>query len=155
MESRTLRFRLCLIQRIVSRGAFSGRNDTMLPSHLFVSSCDGALYDTRVPGWPSRPPLRAHYEGSRKLIKTVADVKAALRYGPYAWPGGYPLYFLTDDGEALSFAAVRDEFRQIAQVIQDHDNSGWRVVGCDINYEDQDLYCAHSGAQIEAAYGKE
>jgi hypothetical protein len=30
----------------------------VLPNHLFVSSTDGAMYDTRAPGWASKP-LRA------------------------------------------------------------------------------------------------
>jgi hypothetical protein len=127
----------------------------MLPDHLFVSSCDGALHDTRVPNWHKLPPLRVNYDKGHRSIRSVADLKAALRHGPYAWPGGYPLYFLTSDGEVLSFAVVRAEFKLIARAIQDHDNSGWRVVGCDINYEDQDLYCAHTGMPIEAAYGED
>jgi hypothetical protein len=126
-----------------------------LAKHLFVSSCDGALYDTRVPDWHKLPPLRATYDMPRSNIKSVADLKAALRYGPYALPGGYPLYFICDDGAALSFAAVRQKFRQIADAIQQNDRSGWRVVACEVNYEDTDLYCEHTGERIESAYGKD
>jgi hypothetical protein len=31
---------------------------------------------------------------------------------PYAWPGGYPRYFITNDGAALSYNAAREN-RQI------------------------------------------
>jgi hypothetical protein len=41
----------------------------------------------------------------------VSELKSILRAGPYAWPGGYPLYFLTIDGGTLSFAAVQAEVR--------------------------------------------
>jgi hypothetical protein len=126
-----------------------------LPNHLFVSECDGALYDTRVPNWHKLPPLRANYDKGHRSIRSVADLKAALRHGRYAWPGGYPLFFVASDGEAVSYAAARTEFRVIAQAIQDRDDSGWRIVACDINYEDRDLYCAHSGEQIESAYGND
>jgi len=34
-------------------------------------------------------------------INTVKDFGEALRNGPYAWPGGYPLFFITADGGAL------------------------------------------------------
>jgi hypothetical protein len=30
-----------------------------------------------------------------------------LEAGPYAFPGGYPRFFITADGEALSFESAR------------------------------------------------
>ena len=120
--------------------------------HLFISSCDGALHDTRAPDW-SHNPLRANYSRTFSRIKTIAEFKATLRAGPYVWPGGYPLYFITSDGAALSFKAARSEARQIMQSIADKDSSSWRVMACDINYEDVDLYCDHTGEKIESAYG--
>ncbi len=125
----------------------------ILPSHLFVSGCDGALYDTRVANWSGLPPLRVNYSRGMRDITSVADLKAALRNGPYAWPGGYPFYFIASDGEALSFDSVREELRNVIGAIQAGDNSGWRIIACDVNYEDTELYCAHSGKQIESAYG--
>ena len=77
-------------------------------------------------------------------------IKQALRYGPYAWPGGYPLYFVAHDGEPLSFDAVRDNFRQ---VLRGYD--GWRVIGVQVNWEDPELFCAHYGNRIESAYAEE
>ena len=125
-----------------------------LPSHLFVSSTDGALYDTRPAGWSALPPLRPVYSRHVRQLDAAADVKAALRAGAYAWPGGYPLYFITNDGEALSFDAVRAELRQVLAAMADtRDRSGWRVVAVDVNYEDSDLICAHTGETIPPAYG--
>jgi hypothetical protein len=85
---------------------------------------------------------------------TTKDFKAALRSGPYAWPGGYPLFFLVSDGEAVSFAAARENAKQILQAIRWGSDCGWRVVGVQVNWEDQDLYCAHTGNKIESAYGE-
>ena len=124
-----------------------------LPEHLFVSS-DGALHDTRRPDW-SRHPLRAGYKWTHGTIETTIQLRATLRAGPYAWPGGYPLFFLTSDGEALSFETVRAEYAQVSRAVRDKSNDGWRVVGCTINYEDAELTCAHSGNRIESAYGEE
>jgi hypothetical protein len=123
-------------------------------THLFISD-DGNLYDTRNAAWSSAKPLRANYCHTKTDIATVADLKATLRNGGYAWPGGYPLYFITNDGAALSFETVRREFRIVADAIRQNDRSGWRVVGCDINYEDDDLFCDHSGDKIESAYGQD
>lgn len=76
-----------------------------------------------------------------------------MRNGPYAWPGGYPLYFVTADGEALSFKAARAERRNILQALAYNDTrSGWFVVGVDVNWEDAGLACAHSGERIQSAY---
>ncbi len=76
---------------------------------------------------------------------TTLDVKRALRSGPYAWPGGYPLFFVTCDGAALSFDAMRERFREEAGA----------VMGVDVNWEDADLYCDHTGRRIPSAYGED
>ncbi len=83
------------------------------------------------------------------------DLKNALRNGPYAWPGGYPCYFITSDGAALSFEAVRSEFRQVIRAIRQGLNDGWRVVAVAINYEEPHLYCEHTGKLIESAYSED
>lgn len=71
---------------------------------------------------------------------------------PYAWPGGYPRYFITSDGAALSFKAAEDNQTLIIDAIDNKSNDGWQVVGCDINWEDSSLYCDHTGERIESAY---
>jgi hypothetical protein len=77
-----------------------------------------------------------------------------LEAGAYAFPGGYPRFFITHDGEALSFESAIKNQKQIAEAITSYDkNSGWLVIGCDINWEDQHLICAHSNKKIESAYG--
>ena len=126
---------------------------TTLKSHFFVSDCDGALHDTRDQNWPSRP-LRSNFSRTHHEMESLADVKATLRAGPYAWPGGYPMYLITSDGGALSFKSAREEFHQIAWDWMNLTASGWKVVGCEINYEDQDLRCDHSGELIECAYSE-
>lgn len=89
------------------------------------------------------------------LIKTVADLKRALKDGPYAWPGGYPIYFITDDGAALAFDTVKKNFKRIASSVKNKDRDGWRVVAADINWENGDLTDDHTGKRIESAYAEE
>jgi len=88
-------------------------------------------------------------------IKSISDFRKAMRNGPYAWPGGYPCYFLTSDGESLSFKAVRQELKQVLWSIAHKQNDGWRVIALDINWEDDNIFCAHTGERIESAYGTE
>lgn len=88
-------------------------------------------------------------------ISTTQDFDTALANGPYAWPGGYPLYFITDDGAALSFKAASDNADLIRdELAKDMRGTGWRVVAMSVNWEDTTLVCAHTGEPIESAYGE-
>ncbi len=92
---------------------------------------------------------------STKPAAILADVKYAIR-NKYAWPGGYPLYVLMADGEALSVEAARQEWRQIARdTIRKDYRSEWCAYAADINWEDASMYCAHTGKRIESAYAEE
>ena len=88
-------------------------------------------------------------------INSISDFRKAIRNGEYAWPGGYPCYFITSDGAALSFDAVKRELRNILESIANKANDGWRIVALEINWEDAALYCEHTGQKIESAYGDE
>jgi len=117
----------------------------------YIDGTDGCLY---LAG--QSEPIRKNYRYSHAAIGNVADLKATLRAGGYVWPGGYPLYFITDDGGSLSFGTVRREFRLVADAVRRRDNTGgWRVIACDVNWEDDDLTDDHTGERIESAYGEE
>jgi hypothetical protein len=126
-----------------------------LSDHLFISSSDGCLYDTRKHRWNVEPPLRKPYRFTYQRIRNSLELRATLRNGPYAWPGGYQMYLITSDGETLSFEAAIAEYYQLAYSWRHKLNDGWRVVGCDINYEDTEMVCCHTGKPIRAAYGDE
>lgn len=122
-----------------------------LPDHFMVSD-NGNLYDTRQPNW-SHMPLRPAYKGTRGIVETVAHVKAALRAGAFTGLGGYPLYFITGDSEAVSFDAIRDNFREVIEAFASgHRHDSWLPVAIEVNYEDAHLTCAHTGKPIPSAY---
>ena len=85
---------------------------------------------------------------------TPAQFGKALKQ-PYAWPGGYPTYFVTSDGVALCHKCAIEQGKLITAAIRDRDNSGWRVVAQDINYEDSSLYCDHCSERVESAYAED
>jgi hypothetical protein len=87
-------------------------------------------------------------------INNSRDLKNALRSGPYAWPGGYPVYFIASDGEALSFKAVKENYKEVLRAMREQSDDGWRVIYMDVNWGEYDWYCAHSGERIESAYGE-
>jgi len=77
----------------------------------------------------------------------------ALADGPYTCPGGYPVFFVCEDGDILSFKAAEDN----AHFIRDDIVSGfgcWNLIGVAINWEDGFLFCSHTGEQIQSAYGE-
>ena len=90
---------------------------------------------------------------------SLAAVKRTIRQ-PFAWPGGYPLYAIMDDGGALCVKCLKSEFSLIARsTIQSHNHSwpvdGWSAHVIDINWEDAALYCDHCNKRIESAYAEE
>lgn len=90
------------------------------------------------------------------LISTPAQFVRTLNAGPFAWPGLYPLYFVTSDGAALSWEAAKAEARQVCAAIRDGDTrGGWHVMGCEVNYEDAALFCDHTGKRIPSAYAED
>jgi hypothetical protein len=90
-----------------------------------------------------------------KTNYTTKELKTQLRQGEFAWPGGYPLFFITTDGAALSFKAVRENLRCVLWSIKNKVNDGWRVVGADVNWEDPSLFCDHTGERIPSAYAED
>lgn len=87
-------------------------------------------------------------------IETISDFRKAIRAGAWAWPGGYPKFFITSDGGALCFEAAKEQRRCILEAIASDARDGWRVVAVEINWEDSELVCDHSGELIESAYGE-
>lgn len=90
---------------------------------------------------------------------TVADFDAQLQAGAYAWPGGYPLYFVVSDGEAMSFEYAKANADLIRAAIADNGKdywqAEWRVIGCEVNWEDASLYCCGNNKRIESAYAED
>jgi hypothetical protein len=92
-------------------------------------------------------------------IKNISDFRKAVRHGPYAWPGGYPVYFLMADGEAISFNAAKKDRRACLEALRANQENqfpdkDWLPVAMEINWTDGHLYCAASGERIESAYAE-
>ncbi len=125
-----------------------------MPNHLFIAS-DGDMFDTRNPAWSHAKPLRPGYRRHYREIRTVSNLKATLRAGKSTDLGGYPLFLITSDGAPLCFDCAKKEARNIFDSIDRRSGDGWRVIACDINYEDTDLHCDNCSKQIESAYGND
>jgi len=72
-----------------------------------------------------------------------------IRSEGFAWPGGYPCALLMDDGEVIDSKAARENYKLIRREV----DRKWKPLQVFIHWEGEPLFCAHSGRQIESAYG--
>ena len=59
----------------------------------------------------------------------------------YAWPGGYPMYYLDAENNVLCVKCAND-----------NDDYNAAITGADVNWEDANLHCDHCSERIESAY---
>lgn len=72
----------------------------------------------------------------------------------YAWPGGYPLFYLCADGGILCpQCANRESAVRKADEHPDYDQ--WRIVAVEVNWEDASLTCDNCFKGIESAYAEQ
>jgi hypothetical protein len=74
-------------------------------------------------------------------MKNLNEMKNNEEFPAYVWPGGYPLYYLCEDGDILC-AECAHEFED-------------DIAGHDVNWEDPDLFCVHCQKRIESAYAED
>jgi hypothetical protein len=82
------------------------------------------------------------------------DLQEFIRCSGWAWPGGYPMALMMLDGECIDAKTAKDHYRLIRDNMRDRTSSDWVPVATFINWEDENLFCAHSNRQIQSAYGE-
>lgn len=80
---------------------------------------------------------------------TPATLAATLAAEPFAWPGGYPCFALTDCGGVFCPTCCENETSSFETASP---RDGWYLVAIDINYEDDGLFCDHCGLPVPCAY---
>jgi hypothetical protein len=92
---------------------------------------------------------------SKQALKRVRrSLKMEVNRKPlngFAWPGGYPLYYVCADGGCLCPDCANAEIDLVAVANRDGDKQ-WHIIGVEANYEDESLCCDHCGKPIPAAY---
>jgi hypothetical protein len=71
------------------------------------------------------------------------------RLSAWAWPGGYPFFYLDGDNSVLCVNCARRSDEAEDELEQ------FRPIAYDVNYEDEDLYCDDCSERIESAYGED
>lgn len=87
----------------------------------------------------------------------IAQLKEFIRH-KYAWPGGYPMFAVTAQADALCHSCcelhAKDAIRNTRCAVNQAD-AQWRIVAVDVNWENTDMYCTECNKPIESAYGEE
>jgi hypothetical protein len=123
-----------------------------MQNHLFLSE-SGDLFDTRRENWSDRP-LRAGFAGHRAVIKNGMDLRATLRAGGAAWPGGYTVVLFTADGEMASIAGLLRDKSALRIALRDiKERCRGRIVASGPYQEGPREMCCYTDTPIESDYG--
>lgn len=81
-------------------------------------------------------------------LAITRQVKEAIRTG-YAWPGGYPLSVVMDDGEAICPDCAKENWEQVAHDTIKGWRTGWQAAGVEVLWEGGN-HCANCDACLDA-----
>lgn len=87
-----------------------------------------------------------HFRISHPALASVQPVNISEdgKLPAFAWPGGYPLFYVTEQNTILC--------PEHASVESDYNDE--LISAVDVNWEDPELYCEH-GERIESAYAED
>lgn len=75
----------------------------------------------------------------------------------WAWPGGYPIYYITKDNGVLCPTCAN---KQEAKDVEGKDDPDYfmlaseQIVAADVNWEDSSLFC-DCGVRVQSAYAED
>ena len=85
-------------------------------------------------------------------LDQIRDDKGLLPV--YAWPGGYPVVYITTDGGTFCPDCANGQNGSEARTEPgNYPNDGWVIVGHAIHWEGDPISCDHCNTEIESAYG--
>lgn len=93
----------------------------------------------------------------QKPTYTRAEFEHDLKAPTVAY-GGYTIHFITDDGQPMSYESAKENQNLIcaamdeSEAMSDVTDKQWLVIAKDINWEDNEMKCCHSGELIAANY---
>lgn len=99
--------------------------------------------------------VRPQYSYTFRDIKNTHQLRATLRNGAYTDVGGYPLYLICADGAEFCFDCAKRDYKRIVMDMNHEEDGLFKIIGCDINWENDDMQCAHCNKIIPSAYGSD
>lgn len=76
----------------------------------------------------------------------------SVRTGKYTSVESYPKFWLTSENDVICFDCIKANCLDIGRAIRR--GLFGRIVACDINWEDPNLYCDECSVDIESAYAE-
>jgi hypothetical protein len=71
------------------------------------------------------------------------------RLSAWAWPGGYPIFYLDSQNSVLCVTCARKSDEDAEEIPE------FKPIVADVNYEDPALYCEDCSGRIESAYAED
>lgn len=91
----------------------------------------------------------------------LKELSRSLREGPFTSLGSYPKFWMTADQGVLSFDAIVENLWLVYRATRDYNQNvitqevkQWAITAVQVNWEDPDLYCDHTGNRIESAHAE-
>jgi hypothetical protein len=74
----------------------------------------------------------------------------------YAWPGGYPIIYLFEDGGIACPECANGGNSAIPRTDPSDapEDKQWHIIGYDVHWEGEPVMCDNCGAEIKSAYGE-
>lgn len=87
-----------------------------------------------------------------KITQLLADNGG--KFIAYAWPGGYPVYYVTADNSVICPSCANGNLELTTAKPADMENYDrqWAIVDYDVNYEDVFCQCDNCNKYIDPAY---
>ena len=86
---------------------------------------------------------------TNRIVQLAPDSDGT--YPAWAWPGGYPIFYLAADCETIcATCANKPEFRTWNEDDLEH-----LIIASDINWETTDMVCGNCNERIESAYAED
>lgn len=95
-----------------------------------------------------------HNQGKQAFKRVRSRLNLEVNREPlpsFAWPGGYPIYYVMRDCEVVCPACANKLIREIDFAMKHRDNKAMEIDAMSVNYED-DLQCVECHEQIPSAY---
>ena len=64
----------------------------------------------------------------------------------YAWPGGYPIFYLTSENDTLCSVCA-------TEALDNEEWDEWKPSTYGVHWEGSPLFCSECNAEVEKAYG--
>jgi hypothetical protein len=98
------------------------------------------------------------------FIKSKSELIEQLKYGQFAFPGGYPRYFVAKDCSCVCYKCLVPkgrcdqesdiESRAIDAIDNPGSDKAWEIFYVDVNWENNSLTCDECNEKIESAYSE-